>query len=201
LQAHGHTSDRDAPESFEQDADDVTALLHYLIIDKADFMGFSNGGNTIMKIAMRHPQLVNKLIIASSFYKREGMVKGFFEGMGKATIENMPLLLKEAFLKINNDSSKLQAMFEKDKQRMVTFKDWKEEDLASIKAPSLIIAGDRDVMTTEHAVEMSHKIPNARLLILPGTHGSYMGEESTEIKGNKMHEYTVALIETFLSGN
>lgn len=140
-----------------------------------------------MKIAIRHSHLADKLVIASSFYKREDMVKGFFEGMDKATIENMPLHLKEAFLKINNDSSKLQAMFEKDKQRMVTFKDWKEEELLAIIAPSLIIAGERDVMTTEHEVKMSHKIPNARLLRLPGTHGSYMGEETTVIKGNNMH--------------
>jgi pimeloyl-ACP methyl ester carboxylesterase len=44
-----------------------------LHIPKASFFGFSNGGNTAMQIAVRHPEMVNKLIIASSFYKREGM--------------------------------------------------------------------------------------------------------------------------------
>src|ERR1043165_4457289 len=62
LQAHGHTSDIDRPLSFEQDADDVAALLGQLNITKADFMGFSNGGTTCLQIAIRHPQLVNKLI-------------------------------------------------------------------------------------------------------------------------------------------
>src|ERR1041385_3925054 len=81
LQAHGHTSDRDAPETFEQDANDVATLLHNLAISKANFFGFSNGGNTIMQIAVRHPGIVNKLIIASAFYKREGMQPVFFEGM------------------------------------------------------------------------------------------------------------------------
>src|SRR3982751_5769147 len=61
LQAHGHTADRDTPESFEQDADDVAALLRYLKIDKADILGFSNGGSTTMQIAMRHPEFVNKI--------------------------------------------------------------------------------------------------------------------------------------------
>ena len=112
LQAHGHTSDRDAPESFEQDADDVAALLKFLNIEKADIMGFSNGGNTSMKIAIRHPGMVNKLILVSSFYKRSGMVPGFFEGMKDVTLNSMPDYLKEAFLAINQDSAALQAMFE-----------------------------------------------------------------------------------------
>ena len=87
LQAHGHTSDRDAPETFDQDADDVAALLKHLKIDKADILGFSNGGTTTMKIGMKYPSLVNKLVIISAMYKREGMFNGFFEMMEKATKE------------------------------------------------------------------------------------------------------------------
>ncbi|HET9432662.1 MAG TPA: alpha/beta hydrolase, partial [Chitinophagaceae bacterium] len=100
LQAHGHTGDRDSAESFEQDADDVAGLLGHLKINKARFLGFSNGGNTAMQIAIRHPALVNKLVVISSFYKRDGMIPGFFEGMEKATLENMPGLLKTYYLQI-----------------------------------------------------------------------------------------------------
>jgi pimeloyl-ACP methyl ester carboxylesterase len=75
LQAHGHTSDRESPESFEQDADDVAALLSYLHINQANIFGFSNGGNTAMQVSIRHPQLVRKLVIASAFYKRSGLAK------------------------------------------------------------------------------------------------------------------------------
>src|SRR6478736_8526234 len=67
LQAHGHTNDRNTELSFEQDADDVAALLNNLNISKADFLGFSNGGNTTMQIAIRHPELVDKIIVALSF--------------------------------------------------------------------------------------------------------------------------------------
>ncbi len=113
LQGHGHTSDRNAPESFEQDADDVAGLLKGLHISKASFFGFSNGGNTAIQIAVRHPELVNKLILASTFYKREGMQNGFFEGIEQATINDMPLTLRTAFLQINPDSSRLLTMFNK----------------------------------------------------------------------------------------
>ena len=198
LQAHGHTSDRDSAESFEQDANDVAALLAYLKINKADFLGFSNGGHTAMQIGISHPEIVNKLILISAFYKRDGTMKGFFESLENANLGNMPAPLKEAYLKINNDSTGLQNMFEKDRTRMLHFKDWRDEDLASIKASSLIIAGDKDVVTTEHAVKMSHTIPKAQLMIVPGTHGSFIGEVCTAEEGTKMPELTVEIIKEFL---
>src|ERR1700744_3125405 len=70
LQAHNHTGDRDAPETFAQDAADVVELLKQLKIAKTDLFGFSNGGQTVMEIAIKYPDVVNKVIIASAFYKR-----------------------------------------------------------------------------------------------------------------------------------
>ena len=78
LQAHGHTKDIDRPLSFEQDADDVAVLLRQLQIKKANFLGFSNGGTTCLQIAIRHPELVNKLVVGSAIYKRDGMQAGLF---------------------------------------------------------------------------------------------------------------------------
>ena len=199
LQAHGHTSDRNSPESFELDADDVAGLLHNLQIPKASFFGFSNGGNTTMQIAYRHPEIVNKLILASSFYKREGMQPGFFEGMKNATIKDMPEALKSAFLQINPDSSKLLNMFHKDVERMLNFKDWDDEVLRSIKFPTLIIYGDHDVMLPEHAVAMSKLIANSRLMIFPATHGSYMGAAENPNPESKMPEFTVEIIKEFIN--
>src|SRR5689334_14018718 len=62
LQAHGHTKDVDRAFSFEQDADDIAALLQQLHIPKASIFGFSNGGSTAMQVAIRHPELVEKLV-------------------------------------------------------------------------------------------------------------------------------------------
>jgi pimeloyl-ACP methyl ester carboxylesterase len=199
LQAHGHTSDRDSPESFEQDADDVAALLSYLHIKRADLFGFSNGGNTAMQVSIRHPQLVHKLVIASAFYKRDGLVKGFFEGMAQAKLSDMPAYLQKAFLRINQDTNRLQTMFEKDRNRMLQFKDWRDEDLAAITAPALLVFGDHDVATREHAVDMSQKISGSELLILPGSHGSYMGEAGTEVNDSTIPALTLAVISAFLN--
>jgi pimeloyl-ACP methyl ester carboxylesterase len=83
LQAHGRTGDRNTPISFEQDAEDVATLLKNLNVDKADILGFSNGGNTTMQLATRHPEVVNRIIVASAFYKRDGMFPGFWDFMKK----------------------------------------------------------------------------------------------------------------------
>lgn len=199
LQAHGRTNDRDAPESFQQDANDVVTLLQYLKTPQAHILGFSNGGQTAMQIAISYPNLVNKLILISSFYKREGAFPGFFDYMPKATFDDMPAPLKTAYLQVNNDPKGLQTMFEKDKQRMVHFKDWADEELKSIQSPTFIIAGDHDVVTPEHAAKMAKIIPNTQLMILPGTHGSFIGEICSKDEGSKIHEMTVHMIEEFLN--
>ncbi len=198
LQAHGRTSDRDAPESFEQDADDVAALLAFLKIGKANILGFSNGGTTTLQIAIRHPNIVHKIIVLSANYRRDGMIPGFFDGMQHATLDNMPGPLKTAFLAVNPDKNGLQNMFNKDRDRMIHFTDIPDEAIQSIKAPALLIVGDQDVITKEHAVKMSHMIPGAQIAVLPGTHGSFIGEVCSAVKGSKVPECTVVLIEEFL---
>jgi pimeloyl-ACP methyl ester carboxylesterase len=199
LQAHGHTSDRNAPESFEQDADDVAELLKQLNINGADIFGFSNGGNTALEIAIRHPERVRRLILASALYKRDGVSPTFWEGLDKAKFSDMPQAYKDAYSKINNDPAALLNMFNKDVQRMRTFKDWKEEDLRSIQAPALIVIGDQDVPRPEHAVEMYSLLPHGRLAILPGTHGSYMGEAMSPDLNSKVPELLVAMVDEFLA--
>jgi len=199
LQGHGHTTDRDGPESFEQDADDVAALLKFLKIENADFFGFSNGGNTTMQIAIRYPDLVRKIIVASSFFKRDGMIPGLFNGLEQATLKDMPQQLKEAYIKVAPDSNDLIKMFQKDKTRMVEFKDWNAEDIRSIKAPAFIIDGDEDVVQPEHAVEMFRLFPHAQLSILPGAHGAYIGEVTTGMVNSHLLDLTVAMIEDFLN--
>jgi pimeloyl-ACP methyl ester carboxylesterase len=198
LQAHGHTSDRNAPETFEQDADDVAALLKQLNIAKAFIFGFSNGGSTTLQIAIRHPELVDKIIVASAAYLREGFIPGFFDMMEHASLENMPQPLKDAFLKINDDTAALRNMHDKDAARMRGFRDWNDSDLQSIKAPALIMNADKDVVLNEHALKMSKLIPNAELIILPGMHGAFLGEVCTAVPGSRMPEMTVELVNEFL---
>lgn len=198
LQAHGRTSDRDADLSFEQDAEDVAVLLQHLNIDRADFFGFSNGGTTTLQIAIRHPEIVDKIILGSALAKRNGVPDGFWDFMRQAQLENMPELLKRAYLQVAADSSGLQVMHDRDAKRMLNFKDIPDEQIKSIRAPTLIIIGDKDVITPEHALALHRNIEKSELAIIPGGHGEYIGEITTITPHTKDSEFVVPLIEKFL---
>jgi len=114
-------------------------------------LGFSNGGHTTLELAINHPEKVQKIIVASAFYKRAGAPAGFGDGFPKATLNNMPQLYRDEYMKINDDSARLLNMFNKDVQRMEKFKDWTDEEIRSIKAPAFIFIGDHDVVKAEHA--------------------------------------------------
>ncbi|HET9054469.1 MAG TPA: alpha/beta hydrolase [Cyclobacteriaceae bacterium] len=199
MQAHGRTSDRNAPETFQQDADDIAELLKQLNIAKADIFGFSNGAQTAMDVAIRYPQLVNKLILASMFYKRNGAPEGFWTGFQNPRFSDMPQVYKDEFLKINNDTAALLNMFSKDAERMKNFKGWTDDQVKSIKAPALLVMGDNDLPTFEHIIEMHRNLKQSRLAILPGNHGSYMGEAMSWGTKSNVPELFAALVNEFLT--
>ena len=97
---------------------------------------------------------------------------------------------------------------------MLEFKDWPAEDIRSIAAPTLVMIGDADSVRPEHAVEMFRLLPQARLAVIPGGHGAYIGEVSGARRENSQVQFgprnstsknesnlpglTVAMIEEFL---
>ncbi len=198
LQAHGRTGDRNTAISFEQDADDVFMLLKNLNIDKADIFGFSNGGNTALQLAIRHPEICNKIIAGSVLLKRNGTFPQFWEFMKNGTFDQMPQQYKDAFLQVNPDKTKLMNMYQKCADRMNNFKDFPDEQLKSIKSPVLLVNGGSDVATPEHIVAMSRLIPNCNLAIIPGGHGEYIGEITTLKADYKDSDFIVPMIERFL---
>src|SRR5438132_13335238 len=72
LQAHGRTADIDRPLSYEQMADDIAALIKHLGFAKADVMGYSLGGGVALQTALRHPEVVRKLVVVSTPVRRDG---------------------------------------------------------------------------------------------------------------------------------
>jgi pimeloyl-ACP methyl ester carboxylesterase len=164
-QGHGRTTDRDKPFRPDTSAEDVAGLMSYLKIKNADVMGFSNGAGVAMQLAIHHPELVHKLVFASYMTRKNGANPSFWDFMKKADFAGMPQPLKDAFLKVNPDPEKLKNMCMKDIERMHNFTEVSDKDVASIKAPTLVLIADKDVPTPEHAVEISRKIAGARLMI------------------------------------
>ena len=197
-QAHGRTTDRNAPLRFETSADDVAELLKHLKVGQADVFGFSNGASVGLQVAIRHPQAVRKLIFASSVTKKEGAQPQLWEVIKTADISNMPQPLKDAFLKVNPDPAKLETMHDKDAERMRHFTDVPDADLRAIRAPTLILIGDHDIVKPEHALELTHLIPSSRLMVVVGGHGDYLGEAIMTQRASRRPELTAGFVEDFL---
>ena len=176
----------------------MAALATHLGFEQVDILGFSNGASIALQVAIRHPALVRKLVFASAMTKRDGARPELWEFMARADVSNMPQPLKDAFLKVTPDVQKLRAMHDKDAQRMRQFEDVPDASLKSLRAAMLIVVGDHDVVTIEHAVELSRQIPGARLLVLPGGHGDYLGEAVMSQRHTRYPELTARLIEEFL---
>ena len=197
-QGHGHTAAIDRPFTFENSADDVAALLDCLKIDRADVMGFSNGGNIALRVGLRHPAKVDKLVAISAMYRHDGMVPGFWEGFKNPDLAMMPEPLKAADRKINPDPKHLQRLFDQDVKRMATFVDWPDADISGIAAPTLVVVGDKDIVLPEHALKMSRLLPRGRLMIVPGDHGDFLGDCMTKRPDSQAPAGVIKLIETFL---
>jgi pimeloyl-ACP methyl ester carboxylesterase len=190
-QGYGHTADiADRPFTFEQSADDTAALLEHLHVERADLMGFSNGGTIALQVAIRHPRLVRGLVVVSAFFSRDGGEPSFWEAMKNARLENMPLELQEAYRKVAPHPENLRLLHDKAAQRMRDFKDIPADAIRSISAPTLVVCGDADVVRPEHAVALTRLLPHALLAVLPGTdHHAIMATRS---------EWLVPMIAEFL---
>ncbi len=181
FQGHGHTADIDRPLQYEQMADDVAALMGHLGIDNADIVGYSMGGNVALQLAIRHPDLVRKIVSASSQFRLDGMYPEVIAGIAELTPEIMmgtPWYQEYADVAPNPDD--FPALVEKLKRLDAEEFAWPPEEIQAIEAPTLLIVGDADVMRPEHTLELFRLLgggvpgdltglPKARLAVLPGT--------------------------------
>lgn len=189
-QGYGRTADiPERPFSFEQSADDTAALLEHLGVEEADLFGFSNGGTIALQVAIRHPGVVRRLVLASTLLERDGADPWLWEAMATATLETMPEELKRAYLEVAPHPENLRLFHDKAAERMRGFRDVPRDAIRSVAAPALVVLGDSDVVRPEHAVEVFRLLPQARLAVLPGT--DHMG-----VTGRT--DWLVPMIEEFL---
>jgi len=185
LQAHGHTADVDRPLRVETMGDDVAGLIRHLGLAQADVMGYSLGGATALRLAIRHPDLVRRLVLVSTPFRRDGWYPESLAGM-----DQMGAHLAEGM--------KQSPMYQIYAQVAPRVQDWpvlldKTGDLlrqdfdltaeiAQITAPVMLVYADADAIWPAHIVEFYGLLggglrdanwdgslrPVARLAVLPG---------------------------------
>ena len=180
-QGHGHTADVDRPLTYEQMADDTAALVRHLGIDRADIFGYSLGGATALQLAIRHPAIVRKLVVASAGYTSDSMHSAALEMFPSITPELFAgTPIEEAYLRNAPRPGDFPRLVEKLKQLDTTEFAWPADDIRRIVAPTMIVVGDSDVVRLEHAVELFRLLgggvmgdlqgmPKSQLAVLPGT--------------------------------
>src|SRR3954454_22611290 len=180
-QGHGRTADIGRPLSYEQMSDDVAALLRHLGIERADIFGYSMGGGVALQLAMRHPELVQKLVVASASSTSDGAHPEVWEGIEQITPELFAgTPWKEEYDRVAPNPDAFPTLVEKMKQLDSQPFTWPPDEIRAIAAPTMIIVGDSDGTTPEHAVELFRLrgggvfgdlagLPSARLAILRGT--------------------------------
>ena len=177
LQGHGRTPSGDRPATFEGSADDVAAVLDGLGVGPVDVLGFSNGGQVALQLAARHPSVVRRLIAASAPVRRDAMVDGFWDGLAAGTFDDLPAPYREADRAVSRDPEHARRMFELDRDLMLVVRGLpgRAPRVDHRARPS---SSARTTTSCAPPTSWSSRpcIPDARLLIVPGTHGDYLGE-------------------------
>ncbi|MGH2410910.1 MAG: helix-turn-helix domain-containing protein, partial [Chloroflexota bacterium] len=147
----------------------------------APFFGYCVGAGIAMEIAIEHPSIVRKLVLATPIYTADGFHPGVLAGMEAlqpAHLAGSPF--EEEYGRCAPNTRDWPTLIAKMKQLNREFVDWPPEAIASIKAPTLLIAGDSDIVRPEHVVEIFRLLgggipgdnvglPKSRLAVLPGT--------------------------------
>jgi pimeloyl-ACP methyl ester carboxylesterase len=200
-QGHGHTGDIDRPFSFEQMADDTAELLRQLKIEKADLLGYSMGGTIAIDMAIRHPELVRKLVVISAPFDRAGWYPEVYTAIEHITPEMFTGSgLPETYAKISPNPKGWPVLVEKMKKLDLEFTGRTAEEFRSIKAPVLILIGDSDGVPLMKAVEMFTLLgggifgdvaglPDSQLAIIPG---------STHVGVMEKTDWLLPMIKAFL---
>ena len=175
---HGRSTFTDQPINYDLMMTDVLALMDHLGIERANLLGWSDGGIIGLNLAINHPDRMNKIIAYGANYDPSGVRPDIEENeVFNAYVEQAV----EDYLALSPAPEKLEAFFENIGNMWATEPNFTPEQLGEIRTPILILDGEEEeAIATEHTLEMAGMIPSAELLLMPGTGHFAMWEQPDE---------------------
>ena len=157
LQGHGRTADIDRPIDIKLMADDIAALIDHLGLDKPDLVGYSLGGGVAFFTAVKYPDKVGKLVMASAHVRRDAIPAEMLaqqaqvSGAAAEFMKETPMY--ELYHRVAPRPEDFPRLLDKIGESMAKDFDFTEE-LRGLKVPTLIVAADADMAPPSHYVEM-----------------------------------------------
>jgi pimeloyl-ACP methyl ester carboxylesterase len=168
-QAQGHTPDRPGPLTYRAMTDQTVSFLVALGLGPVDLLGWSDGGMVGTLIAAEHPELVRTLTVTGSGFSSAGYVPGSMEALVSLSSADEDMVMFAAmYAQASPDGPEhFPEVWEKMRTMWAEPFDWTAK-VRQISAPTLVIVGDDDYVSVEHAQEFSRSVVNGQLAVVPG---------------------------------
>jgi pimeloyl-ACP methyl ester carboxylesterase len=151
LQGHGRTADIDRPLRYELMADDIAALLQHLSIEQADLLGYSLGAGVALRTTFQHPELVRKLVVIAAPCKRDGWYPDVLAAIARMGPDSIQTIKKSPWYGLYPNVN-WPRLLTKLGDLLTRDYDWSEE-VAAIKAPTMLVFADADSVRITHIAE------------------------------------------------
>lgn len=182
---HGRTPDTPGPFSYRQHASDMASLLHQLGIPEAHCVGYSDGAIVALFMALHVPRKVRTIVSISGNYHRSGLSSRFAATMRALTAESFREHNRETvdlYVRVSPDGAgHFPLLFQKVKRLWLTQPTLTRKDLARIAAPVLVMAGDKDLISPFHTVNLFRSLPRAELSVIPAATHALTSESPEEV--------------------
>ena len=167
---HGRTPDVEGPVTSQIMADDTLAFMEAIGTGPVYLVGWSAGGTVALRLALRRPDLVRKLVLISSGISRDGSTAADAEMLDEANTAALAEMFRPQYEPLSPDGAEhFPVVFAK------WLRMWREEpdielaQLSALRMPVLVMQGDDDGVRVEHSAAIATALPDAQLAVLPGT--------------------------------
>ena len=166
---HGRTPDVPGPLTYDIMAEDNVAFLRALDLAPAHLVGWSDGAAVGLLTAWRYPELVRKLVYIGQNVTRDGL-RPEYRALSELSVEQLPPMLAQMYAAVSPDGPEhFKVVFDRLRPSLTSDLTLPMERLGEVSTPTLVMMGDDDILSVEHADDIHNRLADAQLAIVPGT--------------------------------